>query len=99
MENKPKVWQFGTTTGQPITVGGRTIVPEAQAVALNTPLGGFVWNRPTAVLVEQDGVTARVPILDVTRFALLAIWGLSFVVMALAWLNGRRPHQLEENNE
>jgi len=82
-----------------VTVGGRTIVPEAQAVALNTPFGGFVWNRPTAVLVEQDGVAERVPILDVTRYALVAFWGLSAVIVALAWLNGRRPNQLEETNE
>lgn len=99
MANKPEFMKFGATTGQPVVIGGQTIIPEAQVVALNTPFGGLVWNRPTAVLVEKDGVTERVPILDVTRYALLALWGLGFVVMALAWLNGRRPQQLEDKNE
>jgi len=99
MQEKPELWKFGTATGQPVTVGGRTVVPEAQVVTLNTPFGGFVWNRPTAVLVEKDGVRERVPIVDVTRYALVALWGFGFLVMALAWMNGRRRTPLEEKNE
>jgi len=99
MQEKPEVWKIGTTTGQPVTVAGRTVVPEAQVVTLNTPFGGFVWNRPTAVHVEQDGQSERVPIVDVTRMTLLTLWGFGFVVMALAWMNGRRRAPLEEKNE
>ena len=88
--------KVGATTGQPMQVGGQTLTPEAQVVTVNTRFGGFVWNRPTAVLVDRDGATERVPIVDVTRYALMALWGVSAGVLALAWMNGRRLIQMEE---
>lgn len=93
MEDKPKFLQFGKSTDQPIVAGKRTITPEAWVLSLNTPFGGFVWNRPTAVLLETDGVTERVEIMDPTRLALMAIWGLGAVIVALGWAYGRRAHK------
>lgn len=60
-------------TGEPQVVGDQVIRLQGQAISLRTPFGGFVWNRPTAVLVEKDGVTDEVPIMDVTRYALIGI--------------------------
>lgn len=69
-------------TGEPQVFGDRVVRLQAQAISLITPFGGLVWNRPTAVLVEKDGVTDEVPILDVTRYALIGI-GVMGVVGAL----------------
>lgn len=69
-----------TTSGAPVTAGDVTVTPEAQALTVRFPNIGFVWNRPVAVLVERDGQTERIPILDVTRMAQLGLFGLSFVL-------------------
>jgi hypothetical protein len=91
MAEKPKWFTFGATTGQAMVVGGRTITPEAYVLALNTPVGGFVWNRPTAVLVESAGVTERVPIIDVTRYAILGLTALTIIISWMGRRNGRSP--------
>jgi len=47
------------------------------------PYGGWGWNRPVAVQVEQanqPGTSAtRIPIVDVTRLAQLGLLGLSLI--------------------
>ncbi len=65
--------QWRTTQGDPHEVNGALITPVTQALVIRTPVWGFVWNRPVAVLVEQDGETRRLPIVDPTRVALIAI--------------------------
>jgi hypothetical protein len=76
------------TSAEPILVGDTQITPQAQAFSLRFPFGGFVWNRPTAVLVERDDVTQRIPIVDVTRVAQIALFGLglsfSIIITLLA---------------
>jgi hypothetical protein len=49
-----------------VTVHDVTVTPSRELV-VRWPKSGLVWNRPTAVLVEQDGQTRRIPIVDVTR--------------------------------
>jgi hypothetical protein len=79
-----RMFQRRTLSGEPVVVGGMTVTPQSQAVALRWPGGGWVWNRPVAVLVEQDGVTRRIPIVDVTRLAQLAFLGVGLGVWILA---------------
>jgi hypothetical protein len=71
-----------TRERDPIQVGDRTITLQSKAVAVHWPGGGWVWNRPVAAVVEQDGVVERIPIVDVTRLAILAMAGGT----ALLWL-------------
>lgn len=61
--------QLQTTSGDPQTIGDATITPQSQALIVRFPFGGFVWNRPVAVLVDRNGQTERIPIVDVTRIA------------------------------
>ncbi len=73
--------QWRTVSGSPVTVGNVVVTPQSQALTIRWPVGGFVWNRPAAVLVEQ-GVTRRVeriPVVDVTRIVQLALLGFSLV--------------------
>ena len=78
--------RWETATGEPVTMGSTTVTTESQALVVRWPQGGWVWNRPVAITVEADGETRRVPIVDVTRVAQVALWAASvaFVVVALA---------------
>ena len=76
-----------TIEGAAVEVQGRSLTPVAQALRLSTPLGGFVWNRPVAILVTSEGKVTRIPIVDFTRIALWAVAGasvLSVIIAALA---------------
>jgi hypothetical protein len=72
------VMQWQTLSGEPVIVGDVTLTPQAQALTIRWRNGGFVWNRPVAVLVERLGQTERIPIVDVTRGAQFTLLGLGF---------------------
>lgn len=85
------------TSAEPIVVGDTRITPQAQAFSLRFPFGGFVWNRPTAVLVERDGVTQRIPIVDVTRAAQIVLFVLVVkfsVIIAVLAAQRARPRRI-----
>jgi hypothetical protein len=82
--------------GAAITAHGYTVTPVAQALRLQTPFGGLVWNRPVAVLVEEGGAVTRQPIVDVTRLALWAMAGGTLLALMIAGLLGHGRHSTEE---
>lgn len=82
MEENSKNVQFTTIQGAPIQVGDRLITPQSQALKIRFSRWGFVWNRPVAILVEQDGNVQRVPVVDITRWIL---WGISGFVL-IFWI-------------
>ncbi len=85
------------TSAEPIVVGDTKITPQAQSFSVRFPWGGFIWNRPTAVLVERDDVTQRIPIVDVTRVAQIVLFGLvlsiSVIITVLALRQRRIDHE------
>jgi hypothetical protein len=84
--------QWRVTTGTPVIRGDVTITPEAHALTIRLPTGGMVWNRPSAVLIEQGDRVARLPIIDITRLAQVALLSLSlcFIAVALIGFSGQR---------
>jgi hypothetical protein len=74
-----KLFRVETVSGAPVTIQGVTLTPQSQALSLRWPNGGFVWNRPLALLVEGDEGTERIPIVDVTLVAQVALVGLTLV--------------------
>jgi hypothetical protein len=86
MADLKKYVNWKPVVGEPQKVGERVIRLKSQAISLITPFGGFVWNRPTAVLVEEDGTTDEVPIIDPTRYALIGIGVMGVVGTILAKL-------------
>ena len=88
-------WQ--TTSGDRLTIGGISITPQAQAIVLRGPFGGWVWNRPAAIVVEQGGQTKRIPIVDVTRVAQIGFVGLGllFSLVSIIWMIRQRRNQNE----
>jgi hypothetical protein len=77
----------------PVTVDNVTVTPRSRTLVVRLPKGGFVWSRPTAVVVEQDGQARRIPIIDLTRVAQVGLLGLA-LVRAGASLRG--PRRTEE---
>lgn len=71
--------------GETVTIRGASgekiaLTPEAQALTIRWPWGGFVWNRPSAISVERDGSIQRIPIVDLTRVIQLSLVGFSLVM-------------------
>jgi hypothetical protein len=85
-------FKWHTTSGETVTRGEVAVTPQSRALTVRWPWGGWVWNRPVAVLVEQGGQERRVPIVDVTRVAQLALYGFSlvFVLIGLYMMAQRR---------
>jgi len=77
MGEREKMFQLETHSGEAVTIGDAAITPQSQALILRWPNGGYVWNRPLAILVERDGDTERIPIVDVTLVAQAALLGLT----------------------
>src|SRR2546421_12001029 len=72
--------QVRTGVGEPVIAGDTIVTPQFQALIVRLPIGGFVWNRPTAILVEQGGQAKRFPIRDITRITQLWLLGFSLVL-------------------
>jgi hypothetical protein len=73
--------------GEAIQQGNLQIVPVSTAWKLTIPgqQGGLIWNRPTAVkVIHPDGQNELIPVVDVTRQAILffAAIGLGFALIA-----------------
>jgi hypothetical protein len=70
-------------SAEPVTVGDLTVTPRSRALVVRLRNGGFVWNRPTAVLVERDGRTRRIPIVDVSRVLQVGLLGFAALIALL----------------
>lgn len=75
--------QLKTVQGTAVTTPQHTLIPESQAIVVKFPFGGFVWQRPTAVLVQTGAQTQRHPIVDVTRLATLSVMAASLFIPLL----------------
>ena len=75
--------ELKTVQGTAVATPPLTLIPESQALIIKFPYGGFVWNRPTAVLVKNGDQTERHPIIDVTRLATWSVIGASLILPLL----------------
>ncbi len=89
-----EIIQLETHAGTPTTAGNLTVTPESQAFSLRLPFGGFVWNRPTAIVIEIEGERQRIPIVDVTRIAQLAMAG--FMIGLILWSRAGKRKELKK---
>lgn len=72
--------------GPPILAGDARVTPQSQVLSISGRNGGFVWNRPVAVLVERDGEISRYPIVNVTRYAQIGLIAVGALLGGLALL-------------
>lgn len=76
---------------EPVTIGDVTVTPRARALVVRLPRAGFVWNRPTDVLVERAGEVRRIQVRDVTRVLQLGLLGLGLAIaLAVPFRSSRR---------
>lgn len=75
--------QLKTVQGTAVSTPQHTLIPESQALVVKFPFGGFVWQRPTAVLVQSGTKTERHPIVDVTRLATVSVMVVSLFIPLL----------------
>jgi hypothetical protein len=87
-----KLFQWQKASGQAVTVNDMTVTPQSQVLIVRWPRGAFVWNRPTAILVERNGQTEQRPIVNVTRTLLLGFVGLS-MAFAIASMIRRKEKE------
>ena len=90
MDKIKRFVQFRTSSGETVKKGDVTVTPISQALIVNFPYGGFVWNRPLAIEVDDGETTKRIPILDVTRIVQLSLIGFGFIFVILTLLFGRK---------
>jgi hypothetical protein len=69
-------------------IGARSITPVVQSVGLRWPGGGWLWQYPLAVEVEDkiDGTQRRLPIPDPTRMIVWFLCALALVTLFAAAL-------------
>jgi hypothetical protein len=73
------------------------VTPQSQALTVRWPRGGWVWNRPTAVLVERGGEERKsIPIVDVTRAAQLGLYGLGLVFAIVGFVLWTRERSTQD---
>ena len=86
-----------TITAEPITINDTAVVPEAQALTVRWPNGGWVWNRPTAVYIYRQGQNQRLPIVDITKLTLIAlgvaVTMTSMIIRILAQIKPEKPNE------
>ncbi len=88
-------WQ--TVSGEAVTVGDVTVVPQSQALTLRWGrYGGLVWNRPAAILVERGDQTERIPIVDPTRAAQLSLLGFCLSFCMIVFVVSARRRRLSQ---
>jgi hypothetical protein len=83
MANLTDFIQLKTVQGTAVQTPHHTLIPESQALIIKFPYGGFVWQRPTAVLVQQGEHTQRHPITDITRLATWSVLAASLLLSLL----------------
>ena len=91
MANKYFIQQ--TNAGDPVSVHDFTVYPVAVSHRVNIPgtHGGFIWNRPKAVIVEDsNGNRQVIPVVDPTRRFQFIILGTAVVGTLLTWLIFRK---------
>lgn len=68
-----------TLTGPPITIPDAQLYVRSHLVQLRFPTanGGLLWNRPVAIVVRPlTGQEKVIPVLDITRIAVLTLAGI-----------------------
>lgn len=98
MANLTDFIEWKTVQGTAVSTPHHTLVPESQALIIKFPYGGFVWQRPTAVLVQQGEQTQRYPITDVTRLATWSVLAASLLLPLLLRLILNKSTEAKQEN-
>ncbi len=88
-------WQ--TVSGEAMTAGDVTVVPQSQALTLHWGrYGGLVWNRPAAILIERGDQSERIPIVDFTRVVQVGLLGFCLSFCMIVFVVSARRRRLSQ---
>lgn len=93
-----RYFRIETVAGDPIQLDNAQLITFSQALHVRIPglWGGVLWERPVSILVIQnDGEEEIIPIQDVSRYVIIAIFGVSL----LAWFVVRRYRRVAKEKE
>jgi hypothetical protein len=68
-----------------VQTDGLRVVAQSRVMTVRLPIGGIVWHRPSAVVVEHGGRVERHPIVDVTRIAQFLVWACALIAWFAIW--------------
>ncbi len=83
--------RWSTIEGQPLKAGNMVVTPISQSLIVRLPFGGFIWNRPVAIRVENEAGEERIAIVDVTRRIQLGLILSGLGLLFVTWLLVRGP--------
>jgi hypothetical protein len=91
------IWRSDATTTHEI--GAQRVTPVMQSIGLRWRGGGWLWQFPLAVEVENQttGEQRDLPIPDITRTTLWCIYAVTLIVMIAAvarWWRGKRSRKV-----
>jgi hypothetical protein len=78
--------------GDPLNLGQAKLVPFSQTVRITYPggYGGFVWNRPSAVLWQSaEGEEVIIPVHDKTRRIQISLLAAAIFGSLIMWITNR----------
>jgi hypothetical protein len=81
--------KFENRVGKAIKTGPYEIIPIEQSLQMQPPgMRAFMfWRKPSSVIVQHpDGNEEVLEIMDVTRQAQIALFGISLLITLVAWL-------------
>ena len=89
MEKIKKYFRAESIMGEPVYSGDTIVTPVSRVYAIRVPYINLVWNRPQEVHIENGETESTIQIMNVTRLAQIAIYGIGAVVMLILLLLGR----------
>lgn len=92
-------WIWSSRPAATHHIGSRTVTPIVQSIGLRWPGGGWIWEFPLAIDVEdnlekeKDGASQRLPIPDPTRTVVWFLSALTLFVVVATVLTVRQRRQ------
>ena len=92
MKENSRKFKLQTKSGLALKVGEVSVTPQSQALTVRWPKGGWVWNRPHKIIIQQGEEITNVPVADPTRIIQLVFYVFSvlFVVIGVILNNRKR---------
>jgi hypothetical protein len=88
--------EYITQAGDPIQAGEAQLIPFSTSLRIRLPFlpAGWIWNRPTAVVVKTgNGGDHLIPIIDTTRRAQIVLLLVGIIGALLVWIGFRTIHR------
>lgn len=85
-----KKWRVEKTEGPPQPLGSLVVRQRAATVALVTSWGGFVFNTPLGIVIDDGRSEQAYQVVDYTRFMMLFLGCLSVTAVLLSRLFRQR---------